>query len=237
MQTDGSRKAIILDMDGVLVDTEPIHVDSFRVFLKRRSITAPEEFLFDLIGHSVEENMRDIYRTYFPDRHMDLERDVREREDIYLDLLRNSKIRPQPGLEDLILICKDSGVPIGLASSSIREQIRTVLEKLTAGSVRGIDYHQVFTAIISGEDVARKKPAPDIYLMALNRLGVQSAGSLAVEDSPAGIFAAQAAGLKCVAVKTAYIAPARVKIADVIIGSLEELPRLLYRLKIITQGE
>lgn len=224
-------------MDGVLVDTEPIHVDSFRVFLKRRGITAPEEFLFDLIGHSVEENMRDIYRTYFPERQMDPGRDVREREDIYLDLLQKKTVRPQPGLEGLILFCKEEGVPIGLASSSIREQIRTVLDKLTDGSAHGIDYHRIFTAIISGEDVPRKKPAPDIYLMALNRLGAKGDGSIAVEDSPAGVYAAQAAGLKCIAVRTAYIAPARLKNADVIIGSLEELPGLLYRLKIITQGE
>ncbi len=57
--------AIILDMDGVIVDTEPLHVDSFRVFLQKRGIVAPEEFLLALIGHSVEENVREIYRTFF----------------------------------------------------------------------------------------------------------------------------------------------------------------------------
>ncbi len=220
---------LILDMDGVIVDTEPLHVDSFRIFLKRRDIVASENFLFALIGHSVEENMREIYRTFLNERESDLEKDVREREGIYLDLLQRADIAPQPGLEDLVAYCEMKGIALALASSSIREQITTILDKLNARSANSFNYHQVFTVIVSGEDVARKKPAPDIYLKALEQLDINKSRCLAVEDSPAGIQSAQAAGIKCVAARTEYISPERLQIADAVIGSLAELSALVER--------
>jgi len=224
-----TASALILDMDGVIVDTEPLHVESFRIFLKRRNIVASENFLLALIGHSVEENMREIYRAFFRAREQDLENDVREREIIYLDLLQRTNIEPRPGLEDVIAYCKRKGIALALASSSIREQITTILDKLNIQSANSFSYHKVFSVIVSGEDVARKKPAPDIYLRALEQLGVNKSRCVAVEDSPAGVQAAKAAGIKCAAARTDYVAPERLETADAIISSLVELPALLER--------
>jgi len=234
----GSNKisALILDMDGVIVDTEPIHVDSFRVFLKKRAIVAPEDFLLGLIGHSVEENVKEIRRTYFSGQYSDMGNDVREREDIYLDLLKASAIKPQPGLEKLVKYCLKAGIKLALASSSIREQISVILDKLHVQSGNTLNYHAVFSEIVSGEDVIRKKPAPDIYTLALSKMGVKHSQGLAVEDSPAGIQAAQAAGLKCIAIRTDYVAAERLAIADNIINTLDEVPEILQNYNMLNIG-
>jgi beta-phosphoglucomutase-like phosphatase (HAD superfamily) len=232
----GKHAALILDMDGVIVDTEPIHVDSFRVFLKRRDIIAPEDFLLGLIGHSVEENVREIHRTFFKQEVPDLKREVREREAIYLELLQERGISPQPGLEHLIGFCQKTRIDLALASSSIREQIQVILEKLTEAPGTIYDYHGIFSVIVSGEDVDCKKPAPDIYLLALAQLGVDRSRCMAVEDSPAGIESAKSAGLKCLAARTGYIDAEKLSAADGIIDTLNEVPDMMSKFNLIIDG-
>jgi HAD superfamily hydrolase (TIGR01509 family) len=115
--------------------------------------------------------------------------------------------------------------PVGLASSANREVIDAVL---TASGLAG-----VFGATVSGEEVAHGKPAPDIYLEAARRLGVEAAQCAAVEDSTNGLRAAAAAGMKVVAFPNREFPPAddALALASVVLGSLDELsPETLERL-------
>src|SRR4029077_18099287 len=105
---------------------------------------------------------------------------------------------------------------LGLASSSNRELIDAVLE---AGRIAGL-----FRATVSSEEVARGKPAPDVYLEAARRLGADPGDCVAVEDSHNGIRSAKAAGMSCVAIPNAHFPPGdAVDEADLVLGSIEEL--------------
>jgi len=106
--------------------------------------------------------------------------------------------------------------PLGLASSSNREVIEAVL---TAGGIAGC-----FHAVVSSEEVARGKPAPDVYLEAARRLGVAPARCAAVEDSHNGIRSAKAAGMRCIAIPNPHFPPGEATAeADAVVGSVAEL--------------
>lgn len=106
--------------------------------------------------------------------------------------------------------------PLGLASSSNRELIEAVLE---AGGIAGL-----FRAVVSSEEVARGKPAPDVYLEAAQRLGTAPSACAAVEDSHNGIRSAKAAGMACVAIPNSHFPPGdALAEADRVVGSVAEL--------------
>jgi beta-phosphoglucomutase len=219
--------AIILDMDGVLADTEPIHVEAFRALLKEYGIDADDEYLNSFIGHSIENNVETINATYFKSEPLPVEKTTRYRDDIYLSMLKATDLKPLPGVENLLLYCTKNNISLALASSSIREQIDVILLKLTDHSKDKISYKNIFSVIVSGDDVSDKKPAKDIYQLALKKLNVRADDCFAVEDSAAGIQSAQAAGLKCVFLKNVYSIENEISIADHQITSLYEIVTFL----------
>ena len=130
----------------------------------------------------------------------------------YLPRLRASAA-PTPGLERLIAGLAAAGVPMALASASTLAEIGAVTGALGLGGV--------LRGVASGEEVTRSKPAPDVYLLAVERLGAGPAGVVAIEDSATGVAAA--AGLVCVAVRTAVTHGHDFGPAALIVSSLEEL--------------
>ena len=120
-----------------------------------------------------------------------------------------------PGLERLIAGLAAIGVPMALASASTLAEIGAVTGALGLGGV--------LRGVASGEEVTRSKPAPDVYLLAIERLGAGPAGVVAIEDSATGVAAAVAAGLVCVAVRTAVTHGHDFGQAALIVSSLEEL--------------
>ena len=128
------------------------------------------------------------------------------------DLVRRS-VDARPGAVELVDGLRELGVPLGLASNSPRFLVDDALA--TAG------LSDAFDAIVTSDDVDRAKPAPDIYLLACERLAVAPADALALEDSASGVAAAKAAGLTCIAVP--QFAETDVSAADRIVDSLEEL--------------
>jgi len=222
-------RAIILDMDGVLADTEPIHVEAFRAMLLEYGIEADDQFLNSFIGHSIENNVETINATYFKSEPLPVEKTTRYRDDIYLALLEATDLNPLPGVEDLLYYCSTNNITLALASSSIREQIDVILEKLTDHSNGTLSYKNIFSVIVSGDDVSDKKPAKDIYQLALKKLDLRADDCFAVEDSAAGIQSAQAAGLKCVFLKNVYSIETEISIAEHQINSLNEIVSFLDR--------
>ncbi len=225
MLTDLPKKpdAIILDMDGVLADTEPIHVAAFRMLLKEYGIDADDDYLNSFIGHSIENNVITINATYFKSSPKPVAETARYRDDIYYSLLESTNLRPLPGVQDLLLYCSQNEIALALASSSIREQVDLILAKLTKHANGRLVYDSVFSVIVCGDDVSAKKPAKDIYQLTLQKLNRLPAKCFAIEDSAAGIQSAQSAGLKCVYLENIYSLDSQVSIADYQIKSLFEI--------------
>lgn len=223
--------AIILDMDGVLADTEPIHIEAFRVMLKEYNIVADEELLISFIGHSVENNIAAINSRYFESHPLPITETAIYRDDIYLKILQESDLKPLPGIEDLLLFCASHSIKLALASSSILEQIDVILSRLTGSSNDILSYENSFKVIVSGDMVAHKKPAGDIYQLVIKKLNCTADRCFAVEDSVAGIQSAHAAGLKCFVLKNEFTDEADIAFADGRIDSIKEIVLALELMK------
>jgi len=192
-------------MDGVLVDTEPVHLESFKVLLKDLQLNYDDSFLNTLVGHSVESNMTMIFQKIGKAVPEIINAELTRRESIYLDLLRTNDLHPLPGIPALVAICKKNKVALALATSSIRDQVDTILEKLSGDSDGSLlNLKENFKVIVSGDQVKHKKPAADIYMQAVHELKLRPEQCAAVEDSPVGVKSAKMAGVYCIALSNRY---------------------------------
>ncbi len=219
--------AIILDMDGVLVDSEPVHAESFRIFLKHLNISYTEAFIDSLVGYSVDQNIETINRSYLSERPMDIGEGIKQRNSIYLELINNLQLVPIEGIDPLIAYCQEKGIKMALASSSGRDQVETILNNLSQNSKNKINYNKVITVKVCGDDVKNKKPAPDIYQRALKLLNIEARKCMAVEDSEAGIRSAKANEIYCIALKNQYLTYDKMADADYVVSSITEIVDLL----------
>jgi HAD superfamily hydrolase (TIGR01509 family) len=185
-------RGVIFDMDGVVVDSEPLSLRTIaQVVTDRGGVADPATFT-GLIGLSLDEALTIAAERSGRDLDAGVLRGAYD--ELYLPRLR-ATATPTPGLSELTGALSVAGVPMALASSSRLAEIEAVVAALRLGPVLSV--------IASAEEVARPKPAPDVYLLAVERLGVGAAGVVAIEDSASGVAAAKAAGLRCVAVRTA----------------------------------
>jgi HAD superfamily hydrolase (TIGR01509 family) len=203
-------RAVVFDMDGLLLDTELLwHRAEVELFARHGA-----EFTWDdkmaVIGSSF-----DFTADYFADRLGQPPAQgavlVGEMTDLMHGQLRKH-VEGRPGAVELVERLRGR-TRLGLASNSPRNLVDAALATAGIGDA--------FEAIVTSDDVERSKPAPDLYLLACERLGVPPGDALALEDSPSGIAAAKAAGLTCIAVP--QFAETDVSAADRVIDSLEEL--------------
>jgi HAD superfamily hydrolase (TIGR01509 family) len=186
----GSRiAAVLFDMDGVLTDSEPLHDQAARVVLGEVGVTWAPPGGDPYIGLTTLESFTAICT------HLSLPHDPRDLAARYLarvvPALRAS-VRPLPGVPDVLRALRERGLRLGLASSSCPEVIATTLAALGVSAM--------FEAVVSGDEVPRGKPAPDVFVEAAKRLGLPPEHCVVIEDSERGIRAARAAGMACVAI-------------------------------------
>ena len=212
MGTDGHVQAVVFDLDGVLLDSEQVWDEIREQLVRERGGRWHDGAQRDMMGMSSEEwswYMHDELGLAGPPEQINAEV-VRRMQDRYareLPLL--------PGAVDAVRRLAERW-PLGLATSSNRPVIETVLD---AAGLR-----QFFAATVSSEEVARGKPAPDVYLEAARRLGVDPARCVAVEDSHNGIRSARAAGMRVIAIPNPHFPPGdALREADVVAKSLDEL--------------
>jgi HAD superfamily hydrolase (TIGR01509 family) len=183
--------AVIFDMDGVLVDGEPLHFEAVNELMAEEGASITLEQYKPYMGTRAgwTEMVRDFGLSQ-PYEHYS----ARYRELILARYRERSE--PLPGALELVRGIRRRGLPLAVASSSIRPWVEACLDKL--------GLHGEFDEIISGSDVTNGKPDPEIYLLAAQRLGANPAHCLAFEDAPAGIQSAKSAGMTVWAVRTEY---------------------------------
>ena len=214
-------------MDGVIVDSEPIHGESFGMFLDKLKVPYTEDFIGDLVGHSIDSNIQTINQVYLHDNPIDLLEGIRIRDALYLSLITSRPLKPIEGIEDLLLLCKKKGIKLGLASSSVREQIDAILKNLSENNEQNIDFQKVFDVTVGGNEVSQKKPAPDIYHKVIETLGIERDKCLAIEDSKAGILSAKSNDITCIALKNQYLKENESNTADLVIHSIHEVVEMI----------
>ena len=203
-------RAVVFDMDGLLLDTEVVwQAAEERLFAAHGAVFTREDKMA-VIGTSF-----DLTARYFAERlGQPPERGPALVEEMVLAMYDALQVdvAGRPGALELVARVRGR-LPLALASNSPRRLVDAAL-----ATARLTD---VFDVIVTSDDVALSKPAPDIYLLVCQRLGVEPAHVLALEDSAAGVASAKAAGLSCIAVP--QFAETDVAAADRVIDSLEEL--------------
>jgi HAD superfamily hydrolase (TIGR01509 family) len=212
MPLTGRFRAVIFDMDGLLLDTETLWHAAEADLFRRHGGEFTWHDKMAVIGTSY-----DFTSNYFADR-LDLPRErgpelVSEMLELMHERVRR-QVDARPGAVELVAGLRAlDGVMLGLASNSPRYLVDDALA--TAGMTDSFD------TIVTSDDVEHAKPAPDIYLLACERLGVAPADALALEDSASGIASARAAGLTVIGVP--QFAETDASAADRVVDSLEEL--------------
>jgi len=224
-----SLQAVILDMDGVLVDTEPLHIKSFCTLLDKLGVSFKEEYVHSFVGYSIEDNVRRIDNDYFGGSRLDIQKYVKKRDDLYLDLVKSNLKFPMPGIIELVTFCREKNIKTALASSSDRIQIDIILENL---KINGFDLMPILDASVSGDEVINRKPQSDIYELVLQKMNCSAEQSIAVEDSQAGVTSAKGAGIFCAALKNPYNSIELLSEADVLIDSIYEVLAIIKSIKL-----
>lgn len=205
-----SLQAVIWDMDGVILDSESAHFQALRIILEKYKMNVSEERLqrsFGMTDRQVIQNVTDV----------PLPEDMIDRISQEKDLLFQQFISKQadflPGVQKWMELFKQNGISQALASSSSEINIKLILDKLDAA--------QYLDEVISGEKLP-SKPNPFIFVKAADSLGVVPLNCLVFEDAIAGVQAAKAAGMKCVAVTTTNSAE-KLADADLVLNNLNEM--------------
>ena len=207
-------------MDGTLVDNTPYHFKSWQAFYKNHGLgeLAESTYKTSISGVPIIETLRGL----FPDAdEATLKGYLNEKETYYREIYAPF-LRPINGLENFLTEMKDAGIKMAMASSATMEDINFILNK--------IPIRQDFEVIIDGSRVTKGKPNPQIFLKAAEELKADPANCVVFEDSLAGIKAANAAGMKVVAITTGHKAdqlqPSNLVIDDYATVTVQKLAAL-----------
>ncbi len=205
--------AVIFDLDGLLADTEPLWGESARVLVEGKGRVYDPSLRTQYMGRAPLDVAGLMVQQY------DLDDEpaalMKQRLQILAGLYRRQPLEALPGARDLVAALAAEDVPMAVASGSPGFLVQVVLERL--------DLRSPMKACLGSDAVARGKPAPDLFLLAARRLGADPGRCVVLEDAGAGVRAALAAGMACVAVPLPETPPSAVSGATRVVQSLEEL--------------
>lgn len=186
---------VIFDMDGVLCDSEPFICEAgCEMFRRRHGVTVqPEDFL-PFVGTGEDRYLGGVAKKHGVA--LTMPQDKEATYEIYLELIRG-RLAPLEGAVQFVADCRRRGLKLAVATSADRMKLDGNLAQIGLPPER-------FDAIVTGSDIARKKPFPDIFLLAAERLGLPAGLCLVVEDAPSGIRAGKAAGARCLGLTTSF---------------------------------
>jgi HAD superfamily hydrolase (TIGR01509 family) len=209
-------KAILFDLDGLMFDSEPHSLASWEAVLAERGVKLDQPTIDSILGQRIDATARILIDKYhLPDTVQDL---ADAKTDYQITHLAG-KVKPMPGLIELLDEIDRREMPKAIASSGIRRYVEAVL--------RANGLLDRFRVIITGDQVAHGKPAPDVFLAAAKALDIEPQDCLVLEDAPNGVQAAKAAGMTCIAVPDHSVAKLDLSQADKIVASLHEVRTFL----------
>jgi HAD superfamily hydrolase (TIGR01509 family) len=213
-----SFRAVIFDLDGVLADSEPWWNEIDKKLLAEYGVTYRGEYHSNVLGVSYRIAV-EFYKKAF---HLSASTDelMRRRAEIAIDFFAN-RVGLFPSAKEVLQELRRMNLRLALATSSVSASARPFLDR-----------HQLtafFDVIVTGDEIGRGKPAPDIYLRASDKLGVPANECLIIEDALSGIAAAKAANMRVAAIPDRRFVDPRdyEKEADYVLGNLSEIPELI----------
>lgn len=214
-------KAVIFDMDGVLIDSEPLWWQAEIEVLTKVGVPLTEKMCRQTIGLRIEKAVAYWYKKYpwgsTPSKR-NIERDIHKK----VKELFEKRVKLMPGIIDLVDFFKNKDLKLALASSSDMELINIIVDKLKL--------RKYFSVIHSAEFEKHAKPHPDVYLTTAKELGVRPEECLVFEDSPVGVEAAKRARMKCIAIPVKALRnDPKIQKADMTISSFAQIRKEMWR--------
>lgn len=196
-------------MDGVIVDSAPYHFKAWQYIFQKRGVNFTEEDFRRQFGQRNDTIIRaTLGKNFMPG---EVDAIANEKEENYRQRVRQN-IKPLPGAIKLIKSLGEHGFSAAIASSAPIENIQLIMQ--------GLGIKNCFQAIVSGREVKEGKPSPQGFLLASEKLGVEPANCIVIEDAVAGVAAAKRAGMHCIAVTSNHPKESLME-ADLIVGTLE----------------
>ncbi len=185
-------KAIIFDMNGVIINDEHYHNESWNEFLEKYGFTlTTEEFETQIMGKRDKDTLQYLFKRSLTPEEITMYCNER---DAIVQKLVEGKLQLTSGLREFLDSVRQAHIPLAIATSSRKEYMDFIVDTY--------DIRKYFQFIVTGDEVVHGKPDPEIYLKAANLLGVEPTDCLVFEDSASGIKAAKAAGMKVVGITT-----------------------------------
>ena len=211
--------AVIFDMDGVLVDTFEAHFESWNVVARVEGAEMTRQQFAKTFGRT----SREIITMLWPEKADDAAaiRNFDDRKEEAFRAIIAEEFPAMPGVSELLSSLAAAGIPMAVGSSGPSPNIAMVVEKLEAT--------EIFSVLVTADDVTRGKPDPQVFLLAAERLGIAPARCIVVEDAQAGVMAARAAGMRCVGITSTGRTREELADADLVIDSLSELTPEVFR--------
>ena len=213
-------QAVIFDMDGVIIDSEPIYFNIQEQIFSQMGFSVSTDEYEEFIG----AGMHMMWKILKNNKNLDQSIDelVNMNNEIVYNSFKNMKdISPMPYFYEFIEKCNNRKVKIALASSTAKRTIHAILDNL--------DIRNRFDVIVSGEDVDNGKPAPDIFLAAAEKIKVIPENCLIIEDSTNGTKAARAAGMYCIGLRNAGYEDQDLSAANIILNDFRQIEQHVFQ--------
>ncbi len=211
--------AVIFDMDGVLIDSYQAHFQSWQAMAAEAGLT----LTLEQFGITFGRTSREIIAALWQDRRLS-EEDVlaldNRKEALFRQILERD-FPAMPGVRELLQEIHDAGLALAVGSSGPPENVELALERLGDRSLWG--------AVVTGRDVTRGKPDPQVFSLAAERLGIVPGRCVVVEDARPGVAAAKAAGMACIGLASTGHKRCELSQADRVVDSLDEISLAMLR--------
>ncbi|TCS80037.1 HAD family hydrolase [Pectinatus cerevisiiphilus] len=206
-------KAFIFDMDGVIIDSEPMHNATLAGIMKEYHIDTDAEYMYTLSGLNINAMFQKITKEKGLSVPVDIF--VNKYIEKILSHIKTNKLKSINGIYELLINLKKNNIPTAVASSSPMDFIKANIDKL--------HFNAYFKFLLSGNEVKHGKPAPDIYLAAAKRLAVPPQDCVVLEDSHNGVLAAKSAGMTCIGFHNPNSGTQDISMADIIVDSIPQI--------------